>query len=309
MNKRPVIAGIIATDALLTLFVLFVAIISGWETVQSQFAHYWYYLVPLAIGFGVQVGLFIHLKDIVRQGLSKRMVAVTGGTSTAAMVSCCTHYLVNIIPVIGLSGVSAFVGRYQVPIFWLGLAFNLAGIAFLVRRVMLARRQLQASSINRIRPTPATNPLINNWTVLGSFAVLVALVWFFSNSPKPSAVASTTGQTISTADTNSLTKTDIQNGMTVAVTPKANPDGTWDFTVQIDNHAVNIMEDMVAVSSVTDRTGQSLKPTAWTGDPPGGHHRSGILKFGAMAPGPVRLTIRELGGVAERTLSWDNLVS
>ena len=97
--------------------------------------------------------------------------------------------------------------------------------------------------------------------------------------------------------------------MTVAVTPQAKPDGTWDFAVQIDNHSVNVTQDMVAVSSLTDSAGQEQKPTAWTGDPPGGHHRSGVLKFRPIASGPVRLTVRELGSVAERTFEWDDLAS
>jgi Cu+-exporting ATPase len=64
------------------------------------------------------------------------MVAVSGGTSTAAMISCCTHYLVNLLPVLGATGIASFVGQYQVQLFWVGLAFNLAGILTIGRRVM-----------------------------------------------------------------------------------------------------------------------------------------------------------------------------
>ena len=96
--------------------------------------------------------------------------------------------------------------------------------------------------------------------------------------------------------------------MTVAVTPKRNTDGSWDFSVVIDNHAVDVAQDMVAVSSLTDANGQAISPQAWIGDPPGGHHRRGVLTFGAFSTGSMSLTIRDLGGVASRTFAWDSLI-
>ena len=45
-----------------------------------------------------------------QQHRGKVMVA-TGTTSGAAMVSCCTHYLVNLLPVLGATGLVSFVGR------------------------------------------------------------------------------------------------------------------------------------------------------------------------------------------------------
>jgi hypothetical protein len=69
------------------------------------------------------------------------------------------------------------------------------------------------------------------------------------------------------------------------------------------------MQDMAAVSSLTDATGQIVSPKAWTGDPPGGHHRKGVLKFTALTSPPASLTIRDLGSVPARTFTWDNLSS
>ncbi len=309
MTKRPFIAGFIAADTLLALFVILVTSISGWATTTSQFSQYWYYLVPLAIGFGIQVGLYVYLREAVKRMMSKKVMAVTGGTSTAAMISCCAHYLVNLLPIISAAGVATFIGQYQVKLFWVGLAFNLFGIVYIARQVVRARAHLMGKQTLPESPWPSEKPLINNAVVAAAFVIVVAAVSIFfgrtSQSVTPVAVV---GDAAGSPDA-SLTKTNTENGMTVAVTPQRNADGSWDFSVVVDNHAVNVSQDMVAVSSLTDATGQVVTPQAWTGDPPGGHHRQGVLKFTGLTSLPVSLTIRDLGGVPARTFTWDNLTS
>lgn len=305
MNKRPYIAGLIAADALLVLFIVLVTSISGWATTKSQFSQYWFYLVPLAVGFGIQVGLYVYLREVVRRMMSKKVMAVTGGTSTATMVSCCAHYLVNILPILSASGVAAFVGQYQVKLFWVGIAFNLFGITYVARQVIQARRHAAGTPTLPAATPLADKPLINNAVVIAAFVIVVTAVSLFSGRTSRSA-APGTADTANTATADS-TKTNTDNGMTVAVTPERKPDGSWDFAVAIDNHAVNVTQDMVAVSSLTDAAGQVISPTAWTGDPPGGHHRRGTLKFGALSSTPITLTIRDLGGVPTRIFTWESL--
>ena len=129
MNLRSVKWGIGAIIMLLGFYFGIISLISGWGFAVSQFREFRYYIVTLAIGFGVQVGLYIHLRNLVRSGNgSGKMLAVSGTTSTAAMISCCAHYLANILPVIAVTGVTTFVSQYQVKFFWVGLAFNFIGI-------------------------------------------------------------------------------------------------------------------------------------------------------------------------------------
>ena len=68
-------------------------------------------------------------------------MAASGATSTAAMVSCCTHYLANLLPIVGAAGLVALATRYQVQLFWLGLAFNVAGIAYIGSKVAAASKE------------------------------------------------------------------------------------------------------------------------------------------------------------------------
>ena len=65
-----------------------------------------------------------------------RMLGVTGATSATAMLSCCTHYLVNLLPIIGAAGVVTFVAQYQTELFWVGILFNLLGIAYISNKII-----------------------------------------------------------------------------------------------------------------------------------------------------------------------------
>jgi Cu+-exporting ATPase len=98
----------------------------------------------LAIGFGIQIGLYLYLKQLVHARGDGKLLAVTGTTSTAAMVSCCAHYLVNILPILGVSAFASFVGEYQIQFFWIGIAFNLLGIGFMISRVIKVKKQNMA---------------------------------------------------------------------------------------------------------------------------------------------------------------------
>ena len=133
----PIVYGMAAAAGLLGLYFLILTLASGWDLTVSQFFEFWYFVVSLAVGFGIQVGFYSYLRRAVRRmDMSGKVVAVSGTTSTAAMISCCAHYLTNILPVVGAAGAIALVAQYQVELFWFGLACNFAGIAYMGRRVV-----------------------------------------------------------------------------------------------------------------------------------------------------------------------------
>lgn len=132
--------GIAAAAGLLALYFAVLSLVSGLDFAQAQFSAYWYFVVALALGFGIQIGLYTHLRRLVAAGHgSGAVVGMTGATSTAAMISCCAHYLVNILPVLGAVGVVTFVAQYQIELFWIGLLFNLGGIAYVGNKVFKFR--------------------------------------------------------------------------------------------------------------------------------------------------------------------------
>jgi len=131
-----------AFAALLAIYFGVLTLISGWSFTLEEFYRYWYYLVPLAAGFGVQVALFLRLREVVSRAKDAgTLLAASGTTSTAAMVSCCAHYLVNIAPVLGAAGLVTFAAQYQVEFFWVGLAFNGAGIVYIGRKLWRATKE------------------------------------------------------------------------------------------------------------------------------------------------------------------------
>lgn len=143
MTKTSAIAtGVAAFLLLLLVYFVAVGLLSGRDYALEQFAGYWVFLVGLAAGFGVQVGLYAYLRRLVAASSAPRkVVAISGTTSTAAMISCCAHYLVNILPVLGATGLVTIAAQYQVEFFWVGLAFNLAGIAYILPKVLQAVRE------------------------------------------------------------------------------------------------------------------------------------------------------------------------
>lgn len=136
--------GLLAATALLTIYAVVVTAVSGWVFAEQQFSDTWYFVVSLATGFGVQVGLYVYLKQGISQMHSNgKVVAVSGTTSTAAMVACCAHYLANIAPLLGLAGVISFIGQYQFQLFWVGILFNFAGVAYLSYQVFQFKKHEQ----------------------------------------------------------------------------------------------------------------------------------------------------------------------
>lgn len=130
----PAGAGATAAAFLLAFYFGVLTLVSGVDFALEQFDMYQPFIVALAAGFGIQAGLFVYLRR-AHGAASGKVVAATGAASGAAMVSCCTHYLVNLLPVLGATGLMTFVAQYQIELFWAGIASNLIGIAYIGRRV------------------------------------------------------------------------------------------------------------------------------------------------------------------------------
>lgn len=137
MILKSVLKGLLGMLTLLGLYFSLLTALSGWASALDQFNAVWYFIVSLALGFGVQIGLYGYLRGAIhRPAASGKVVAVSGTTSTAAMISCCAHYLTNVLPVLGVAGFMTLVAQYQTELFWLGLASNGAGIVYIGSKVI-----------------------------------------------------------------------------------------------------------------------------------------------------------------------------
>ncbi|HLC94847.1 MAG TPA: hypothetical protein VJH89_00010 [Patescibacteria group bacterium] len=109
-------------------------------------------------------------------------------------------------------------------------------------------------------------------------------------------------QEVSPTPLDSQTNSDGE--VSVTVTPRDQSD--LEFEMTLSTHSVDLSEDLTKISILVDDDGNEYKPTEWQGDPPGGHHREGILRFGEIVPQPQSLTllVRHIGGVSERKFEW-----
>ncbi|MBI5462997.1 MAG: hypothetical protein HY941_12500 [Gammaproteobacteria bacterium] len=147
---KSVRAGVGGGLALLVAYFVILTLVSGWDFAREQFSTFWYFVVALAAGFGVQLGLFIYLRQITRHSdASGKVVAVSGATSTGAMIACCAHYLANVLPILATTGIVALVAQYQISLFWVGLAFNTAGIVYVGRKAVQASRHMTLMEARR----------------------------------------------------------------------------------------------------------------------------------------------------------------
>lgn len=172
---RPSGLGALAFGTLLAVYFASLTLVSGWSFTVSQFSEFWFYIVPLAAGFGVQVALYVRLRQVIsRAASSGTVLAASGTTSTAAMISCCAHYLVNVAPVLGATGLVAFAAQFQVQLFWVGLAFNLAGIAY------VGNRLFKASRAHAMAVDPVCGMSVDQASAAGKAAYKGALYYFCS---------------------------------------------------------------------------------------------------------------------------------
>lgn len=102
------------------------------------------------------------------------------------------------------------------------------------------------------------------------------------------------------------TQTTSAGGVMVKAAPRAFSDKTWEFEITFDTHSQDLSDDLMKAASLVAEGGGSVPPVAWQGDPPGGHHRKGVLRFNAMTPTPagVELRIQRPGEPAPRAFRW-----
>jgi hypothetical protein len=104
------------------------------------------------------------------------------------------------------------------------------------------------------------------------------------------------------------TQTSVQQGVTVKVTPKAvgADNARWQFAIVLDTHSSDLNDDMVNTATLITADGREIKPVAWLGAAPGGHHREGLLEFAMTAPWPhaIELKLARQGEAAPRVFRW-----
>jgi len=136
-NKKPFLYGVLGAFGLIGIYFMTLSILNTFDYALSQFANMWYWFMSLAIGFGVQLGLYVYIKTFDHEKIkgAAASVATSGGVSTGAMIACCLHHVADFLPLLGLSAAAIFLTKYQVPFIVLGIFSNVIGITLMLKNM------------------------------------------------------------------------------------------------------------------------------------------------------------------------------
>ena len=133
INKKfHYLAGAAAALLLLAFYLTILTLVNSFDHALSELARMWYFIVPLSIGFGTQVGLYFYIKNFIAERAATASVAGAGGLSGASMVACCAHHLTDFLPILGLSAFAIFLDKYQLTFILIALFSNFIGVVYML---------------------------------------------------------------------------------------------------------------------------------------------------------------------------------
>lgn len=151
--RVPIFAGILASFGMLAMYVLILTLFQNFAHALQQATQDWFWIGLVALGFGVQMGLYVDLRSLIHATKAiGASVAISVGTttSTIGMIACCAHHLTDLAPLVALAGASSLSGAISLLNEWkyafivLGLAMNAVGIVITLRTIRKSRAHLSA---------------------------------------------------------------------------------------------------------------------------------------------------------------------
>ena len=142
----PVGAGLLGA---LFLTGLYFGIVSWAESPEHALEFFWqdrWIVIPIILGFGVQVALYVVLKKrlfvpVASVGPSGMLTGAGGTTSTIAMVACCAHHVTDVLPILGLTAAATFLAQYRTAFMLVGLGTTMVGIGVMLAILFKERRK------------------------------------------------------------------------------------------------------------------------------------------------------------------------
>ena len=142
-KNNSVLYGLLAGLGLLLFYLGVLSIFQGIDFAFFNLRSLWYFIFPLAVGFGIQIGLYVSIKH---NAMINGVAGGTGGIAGGSMVACCSHFLLNLIPIVGISGLSAILMAYQKWFLAFGILANIFGITFMLRHRNKMKNNLKGGS-------------------------------------------------------------------------------------------------------------------------------------------------------------------
>ena len=118
---------------LLAVFLIILGFKIGYDSLHVMIFHKVYIpgkiaLVAAIVSIIVKLGLFHYLR-ILNKALASTSITVYSWNIASDVFS-------SFVALIGIAGAITAIAQYQTELFWLGLIFNFAGIAYLVRKII-----------------------------------------------------------------------------------------------------------------------------------------------------------------------------
>ncbi len=130
--SKPITWGIIASFAMILFYLLIMILTMPVNEIWFIYKKSWFFISGIVIGFGVQIGLWRYIKNLGSANIHKTLPATSGAFSGTAMIACCSHHLIDVLPILGLAGISIFLTQYQNILLAIGFTINLFGIAYML---------------------------------------------------------------------------------------------------------------------------------------------------------------------------------
>lgn len=142
LKTRAFFYGILASIIVLALNLSVLYLLDFPLMAMEIITRYWPLLVLLIGGFGLQIGLFTYYHGL--NAISCSTTVASGGISGVSMILCCSHYLLNFLPILGaLIGVSALTALSEYTLYFLilGIVSNIFGIGLIYYQKNKSRRK------------------------------------------------------------------------------------------------------------------------------------------------------------------------
>lgn len=276
----PFIVGATGAAALLAVYFLIMILSTTVTAALVEFSSLWYWMVLLSGGFGVQLGLYVRIRQRLKQRTTSAAaeVSTAGGVSTVSMIACCAHHVADVLPLLGVSAAALFLTRFQLPFILLGVFSNIFGITMMVKLMtkhgLLAKNNpLAGIGVRGLAGTQVAVVTVGVLTVLG-FGVSA-----YQGGGQSVAKAVQKGGTIRLS-----AKQTHADGVSIEVAPgEFTPGKPLRFNVKFTTHSGSLEFRVADIVRLHVASSRLLRPESWEGSPPGGHHRKGVLTF--MWPG------------------------
>jgi len=316
--QKSVFYGSAASFILLLVYFGILTAVESFGHALQQFAELWYLMIPLVIGFGLQIGLYFHIREGFKFAAvsgTTGSVASSGGMSAGSMALCCLHHVTDVLPLVGLSAAALFLAQYQPFFLVLGILSNIVGIFMMFNIMQKHGLQPKAGFLSGIFNFNMKN--MRNGAIISSGIILTFLFLFTAYSTSASSDISTAGLVSGNSDGVNLDISgsseslqmliNSEGRVSIDVTPLDFEFGKKViFDMGLNTHQGSLDFDVAEIATLEDSNGNVYSPLEWEGSPPGGHHRYGKLTFPPIENSNyMELTLKNIYGVPERVFRWE----